>query len=59
MIFTILSLFSVLVSVYFFHRQNTQAKMGGAISKAKGLWLFFTIYVWFFSFYLIVFFNMS
>ena len=47
-IFTILSILSVLLSFYFFWRQNNRAKMGGTISKAKAFWLFFTIYVWFF-----------
>ena len=48
MIFTLLSILALFLSFYFFWRQNNRAKMGGAISKAKAFWLFFTIYVWFF-----------
>ncbi len=48
MIFLYFSLIFVFASLYFYWRQNNKAKLGGKISLAKAIWLFYTIYVWFF-----------
>ena len=35
------------VGAWFARRQNRGARMGGAISRAKQVWLVWAVYVWF------------
>lgn len=42
------SLVFIIVSFFLYWRQNNKATLGGKISRAKAVWLFYTLYVWFF-----------
>ena len=39
---------SALIGLTMFKRQNREGRLGGPICKAKGFWLYYTIYNWFF-----------
>lgn len=46
--FNIFTALSIVVGFLLFKRQNSPGRLGGPICKAKGFWLFYTIYTWFF-----------
>ena len=47
MLWPIYLLISAPIGVWMFNRQNSGKKLGGPISICKGLWLYWTISVWF------------
>jgi hypothetical protein len=59
MLFIIFSLLSILIGIVLFKRQNTPGKIGGPICKAKGFWLYYTIYNWFFLLPLSLFYHQN